>query len=63
MINTNCRIDNCQQRLLAADLRDVIQHIGWLKQYLGNMTEDNWRDMKLRAERQLEELSTALRQD
>jgi hypothetical protein len=36
------------------------QHLGWLKQYVGLMSEDNWRDMKLRCERQLEELSAAL---
>jgi hypothetical protein len=36
------------------------QHLGWLKQYVGLMSEDNWRDMKLRCERQLEALSVAL---
>lgn len=33
------------------------QHIGWLKQFIAGMDESNWRDMKLRAERQLEELA------
>ena len=34
----------------------IRQHVGWLKIYMGNMTEANWRDMRLHAERQLEEL-------
>jgi ribosomal protein S6 len=49
--------------IACSQIAKVTQHIGWLKQYLSNMTEDNWRDMKLRAERQLEELSAALKQD
>lgn len=39
---------------------ELSQHIGWLKQYVQGMTEMNWRDLALRAERQLEELSEAL---
>ncbi len=35
----------------------ISQHIGWLKQYIAGMTEANWADMRLRAERQLESLS------
>ena len=40
--------------------RVISQHIGWLKQYILSMTADNWIDMRLRAERQLEELSSAI---
>jgi len=32
----------------------VSQHIGWLKQYIQGMDETNWKDMRLRAERQLD---------
>ncbi|HEY1980715.1 MAG TPA: hypothetical protein VGH13_11560 [Xanthobacteraceae bacterium] len=39
---------------------EVQQHIGWIKLYVEGMTVDNWRDMKLRAERQLEKLSDAV---
>ncbi len=39
---------------------EISQHIGWLKQYVEGMTADNWRDMQLRAERQLEQLATAV---
>jgi hypothetical protein len=35
----------------------VNQHIGWLRQYITGMSPDNWRDMQVRAERQLEQLS------
>lgn len=38
----------------------VRQHIAWLEQFIGGMTDANWKDMKLRAERQLEQLSEAL---
>lgn len=37
------------------------QHIGWLRQYIVGMTEANWADMRMRAERQLHELAAALR--
>lgn len=39
---------------------DVLPHIGWLKQFLAAMDEDNWRDMRLRAERQTEEFERSL---
>lgn len=39
-----------------ADETKVRQHIGWLKIYLAEMSEENWRDLKLRCERQLDEL-------
>lgn len=39
---------------------EIDQHIAWLKQYIGGMSESNWKDMRLRADRQLEELSAAL---
>lgn len=32
------------------------QHIGWLKIYVECMTERNWRDMRLRIERQMDML-------
>lgn len=35
----------------------VNQHIGWLKQYVFGMDENNWRDMRDRAESQLKQLS------
>lgn len=35
----------------------VNQHIGWLKMYVIGMDENNWRDMRDRAELQLERLS------
>lgn len=35
---------------------DIDAHIGWLKMYLANMNERNWRDMKLYAERQIDRL-------
>jgi hypothetical protein len=35
----------------------VNQHIGWLKQYIIGMGLGNWEGMRLRAERQLEQLS------
>lgn len=38
---------------------EVRQHIAWLFQYVQGMNERNWHDMKLRAERQLEQLSLA----
>ena len=36
---------------------ELSQHIGWLKQYVALMDETNWRDMRLRCERQLNEMS------
>ena len=46
----------------AATERDYIiwQHIGWLKTYIAEMTPENWRDMRLRCERQLSELSEVI---
>jgi hypothetical protein len=38
----------------------LIQHIGWLRQYLEGMTDRNWVDMRARALRQLDELSKAI---
>ena len=40
----------------------VRQHIAWLEQFIGGMTDANWKDMRLRAERQLEQLSGAVAQ-
>ncbi len=39
------------------------QHIGWLKQFVQGMTDANWKDMQLRAERQLETFSAAITDD
>lgn len=39
---------------------EVSQHIGWLKQYMEAMTEDNWKDMRALAIRQLSELKRAV---
>jgi hypothetical protein len=33
------------------------QHIGWLKSYAAGMSPDNWCDMQLRIQRQIDELS------
>ena len=38
----------------------ISRHIGWLKQYIEGMTAANWADMRLRAERQLAQLSKDL---
>lgn len=38
----------------------VDQHIAWLAEYIGGVTELNWRDMRLRAIRQLEDLRADL---
>ena len=38
----------------------ISQHIGWLKQYIEGMTAANWADMRLRADRQLAQLSKDL---
>lgn len=38
----------------------ISEHIGWLKQYIAGMNSENWEDMRLRAERQLHELSAAV---
>ena len=38
------------------------QHIAWLEQFIGGMTDANWKDMRLRAERQLEQLSGVVAQ-
>jgi hypothetical protein len=40
--------------------REVDQHIGWLKMYLDSMSERNWRDMRLYADRQLGRLEATL---
>lgn len=45
---------------LTAIISEASQHIGWLKQFIYGMTPENWRDMKLRAERQLDELSKSV---
>lgn len=42
------------------EVGETEQHIAWLRQYLTGMTSDNWCDMKLRAERQLDSLASAL---
>ena len=36
------------------------QTISWLNQFVRGMTADNWRDMKLQAERQLDDLPAAV---
>jgi hypothetical protein len=38
----------------------VRQHLRWIKSYAEMMTETNWRDMKLRLERQVEAMEPAL---
>jgi hypothetical protein len=38
----------------------ITQHLAWLKQYVEGMDESNWKDMRLRAERQLEQISADL---
>lgn len=45
-----------------ADARDAVmdEHIGWLKQFVLGMDASNWRDMKLRLERQLEQFDRSL---
>lgn len=50
----NARPGAAAQRL--PDRGIIDQHIGCLKQYVEGMTEANWRDMRLHAERQLERL-------
>jgi hypothetical protein len=40
---------------------EIEQHLSWLHQYIAGMTDANWQDMRLRAERQLAELSDLLR--
>ncbi len=37
--------------------KEIRQHLGWLTQYAEMMDETNWRDMKLRIEKQLRELA------
>jgi hypothetical protein len=44
----------------AATSSNLDQHIAWLKQYVEGMTAANWQDMRLRAERQLEQISKDL---
>lgn len=39
---------------------EIQQHIGWLKMYVEGMSPENWRDMRLRCERQIEQLSAAM---
>lgn len=36
---------------------EIRQHLGWLQSYILGMTEANWADMRLRAERQLHQLA------
>lgn len=43
-------------RKLIRSQRLVSEHIGWLKMHLRGAEPHNWRDMVLRAERQLDEL-------
>lgn len=40
--------------------KEVSQHIGWLRQFIQGMTPENWRDMQLRADRQLDQLERDL---
>ena len=47
----------------APDEYIVSQHIGWLKMYLAEMNENNWRDMQLYAQRQVDELSEKMQRD
>lgn len=42
---------------------DIDQHIGWLRQLIQGMTPENWRDMQLRADRQLDQLERALSEE
>ena len=44
----------------ATPSNELNQHIAWLKQYVEGMTAANWQDMRLRAERQLEQISKDL---
>ena len=37
------------------------QHLGWIKMYAETMTAENWLDMQLRIERQVEELADHLK--
>lgn len=39
---------------------EIKQHLGWLRSYVEQMDANNWRDMRLRCEQQLTQLSTAL---
>lgn len=39
--------------------REIDQHVAWLNQYIFGMNDDNWRDMKMRAERQITQLASA----
>lgn len=38
-------------------MSETQQHIGWLKQYLGGMTAENWKDMRDLAIRQVDDLA------
>lgn len=44
----------------AQEAGEIEVHVGWLKFYIERMDATNWKDMRLRAERQLESLATAL---
>ncbi len=39
---------------------EITQHLAWLNVYARDMTEDNWIDMRLRIERQLEDMETRI---
>lgn len=39
---------------------EVQQHINWIAGYIAVMDESNWRDIKLRCERQIDELKRDL---
>lgn len=41
-------------------MSETEEHLGWLKQYLGAMTAENWKDMRDYAERQVDQLSVHL---
>jgi hypothetical protein len=43
------------------DENELRQHLSWLRTYVEEMTPDNWRDMKLRAERQLGKIDALAR--
>lgn len=39
---------------------EISQHIGWLKQYMDVMNENNWRDMRMLAKKQLERFASEI---
>jgi len=50
----------CEEARLKQTQSPITQHIAWLKQYIDGMNKSNWKDMRLRAERQLEQISSDL---